>query len=108
MNHQIRDNEEEVIDDPNCHEGRLRAFKHERGNWATYVYIPLPIELFDELQDSCLEEFRDIIEFKRFSAIHISLSKTNVLPYHQIAPFVSCLEDVLKTVTRYDLPYLIN
>lgn len=30
----------EVMDDPNFHEGRIRSFPHERGNWATYVYIP--------------------------------------------------------------------
>lgn len=22
------------------HGGRIRSFKHERGNWATYVYLP--------------------------------------------------------------------
>lgn len=28
------------IDDPNEHDGRTRSFPHERGNWATYLYIP--------------------------------------------------------------------
>lgn len=27
------------LDDPAEHDGRVRSFKHERGNWATYVYI---------------------------------------------------------------------
>lgn len=30
---------EEHFDDPNLHDGRLRSFPHERGNWATYAYI---------------------------------------------------------------------
>lgn len=30
---------EEIEDDPTLHDGRIRSFKHERGNWATLVYI---------------------------------------------------------------------
>jgi len=30
---------EEVIDNPLDHDGRVRSFKHERGNWATLIYI---------------------------------------------------------------------
>lgn len=100
LNVQTQEKEEEVLDDPNRHEGRLRSFKHERGNWATYVYIPLSVELFDELQDHCIEQFKDNIDFKKLSSIHISLSKTIVLPYHQIEPFVGCLEQALKVIKR--------
>jgi Uncharacterised conserved protein len=27
-------------DDPALHGGRIRSFAHERGNWASLVYIP--------------------------------------------------------------------
>lgn len=27
-------------EDSSLHGGRIRSFKHERGNWATYVYVP--------------------------------------------------------------------
>lgn len=27
-------------EDRSLHGGRIRSFKHERGNWATYVYLP--------------------------------------------------------------------
>ncbi|KAM6058093.1 U6 snRNA phosphodiesterase 1 isoform 3-T3 [Chlamydotis macqueenii] len=32
--------EEAVKDDSSRHGGRLRGFPHERGNWATHVYLP--------------------------------------------------------------------
>ena len=34
-----------VSDDTHNHQGKIRSFKHERGNWATFVCIP-----YDELQ----------------------------------------------------------
>jgi len=27
-------------DEPDSHQGRSRLFEHERGNWATYIYVP--------------------------------------------------------------------
>ena len=37
-------------DDPLNHDGRVRSFKHERGNWATYVYIPgMWIDLYSSI-----------------------------------------------------------
>lgn len=27
-------------EDQSLHGGRIRSFKHERGNWATYVFFP--------------------------------------------------------------------
>ena len=33
-------------DDPSLHEGRIRSFAHERGNWASLVYIPRNLLLF--------------------------------------------------------------
>lgn len=34
------DPEEAVSDDSSRHGGRVRCFPHERGNWATHVYLP--------------------------------------------------------------------
>lgn len=49
----FRDEEEKerVVDDCSKHGGRLRTFPHERGNWATHVYMPcksLDVFLFSE------------------------------------------------------------
>ena len=30
---------EEVEEEPSEHGGRVRSFKHERGNWATLIYL---------------------------------------------------------------------
>lgn len=32
--------EEGPEDDSTKHGGRIRSFPHERGNWATHIYIP--------------------------------------------------------------------
>jgi len=37
-----------VLDDSEQHEGRIRSFKHEQGNWATFVCIPYSEMQFDE------------------------------------------------------------
>jgi hypothetical protein len=34
------DKEKDHEDDPSKHGGRVRTFAHEKGNWATLVYIP--------------------------------------------------------------------
>lgn len=36
----FRESEEQWTDNSEEHEGKLRSFQHERGNWATYVYFP--------------------------------------------------------------------
>jgi hypothetical protein len=28
------------MDDPSVHGYKIRSFPHERGNWATFVYLP--------------------------------------------------------------------
>lgn len=38
--HMFLDTEEEPEDDREKHGGRVRTFPHERGNWATHVYVP--------------------------------------------------------------------
>jgi hypothetical protein len=31
---------QEVVDDPSQHGNRIRNFPHERGNWASFIYLP--------------------------------------------------------------------
>lgn len=34
------DEDDPQTEESSLHGGRVRSFKHERGNWATYVYFP--------------------------------------------------------------------
>uniref|UniRef100_A0A8C7KZQ7 U6 snRNA phosphodiesterase n=1 Tax=Oncorhynchus kisutch TaxID=8019 RepID=A0A8C7KZQ7_ONCKI len=40
------EDEDPLTDDSMQHGGRIRSFKHERGNWATYVYFPCKCLIF--------------------------------------------------------------
>lgn len=84
-------NHEEVIDNPLDHDGRIRSFKHERGNWATLVYI-------DYTTNNCLHAWMKSIldelpvQGEIISSLHISLSRTLVLKFHWIESFVEGLK----------------
>ena len=45
----------DVSNDPLKHQGRIRSFKHEQGNWATYVCIPFEKLLQDEFYEHVIE-----------------------------------------------------
>ncbi|XP_075962716.1 U6 snRNA phosphodiesterase 1 isoform X2 [Anarhichas minor] len=90
-------------EESSLHGGRVRSFQHERGNWATYVYLPYhPEEEFGELLEELLsaagvhgavwtpqEEF------------HLSLSQTVVLRHHWIQPFNQSLRAGLVHCKRF-------
>ncbi|XP_068458467.1 U6 snRNA phosphodiesterase 1 [Clinocottus analis] len=90
-------------EESSLHGGRIRSFKHEQGNWATYVYLPYhPEEEFGELLEELLllagaqgavwtpqEEF------------HLSLSQTVVLRHHWIQPFNQSLRAGLVLCKRF-------
>uniref|UniRef100_A0A1A9VPK2 U6 snRNA phosphodiesterase n=1 Tax=Glossina austeni TaxID=7395 RepID=A0A1A9VPK2_GLOAU len=96
----------EVIDEPSLHEGRVRGFKHERGNWATYVFVPISGDLLEDLQESCLTQISKLTDFKTCAEFHISLSKTIVLQYHLIDAFVECLEGAIQNCQSF--PVALN
>ncbi|KAM8799440.1 U6 snRNA phosphodiesterase 1 [Eudromia elegans] len=85
------------------HGGRVRTFPHERGAWATFVYLPCaaPEELAELLElvvrrarahGAPLEPMRDL---------HVSLSQSVVLRYHWIQPFVQALKERLAAFRRF-------
>lgn len=93
----------EHIDDVSKHAGRVRSFRHERGNWASYVYAAFhPCEEFWEM----LEEMESVarkhgIVLNKMEEFHISLSQTVVLRHHWIHLFVQSLRDRLCSVRRF-------
>uniref|UniRef100_A0ABM5EU38 U6 snRNA phosphodiesterase n=1 Tax=Pogona vitticeps TaxID=103695 RepID=A0ABM5EU38_9SAUR len=94
---------EAVVDDASKHGGRLRTFPHERGNWATYVYVPYePQEDFWDLLQLLLLHARVYVSsLTTMTEFHISLSQSVVLRYHWISPFVLSLKERLAAFQRF-------
>lgn len=95
----FRDAEHLQSDDSFQHGGRIRSFQHERGNWATYVYLQYKpeevfLELLDELRVCTAAHGVTLTPAEEF---HISFSQTVVLRHHWIQPFVQKLRSALAT-----------
>ncbi|XP_065517439.1 U6 snRNA phosphodiesterase 1 isoform X1 [Lathamus discolor] len=95
--------EEAVTDDSSRHGGRVRSFPHERGNWATHVYLPYRVrEEFLELLELLVYRARSHVpSLSAMEEFHLSLSQCVVLRYHWIQPFVSGLRVRLAAFHRY-------
>ncbi|XP_048461959.1 U6 snRNA phosphodiesterase 1 [Rhincodon typus] len=94
---------EEELDDSAKHDGRIRSFPHQRGNWATLVYLEYyPEEEFIELIDLLLTHLQTLrLPMARLAEFHISLSQTVVLRYHWINIFVESLKEKLSSFDRF-------
>ncbi|KAM9352492.1 U6 snRNA phosphodiesterase 1 [Symphorus nematophorus] len=90
-------------EDSALHGGRVRSFKHERGNWATYVYLPYhPEEEFGELLEELLSVARAHgVVLTPQEEFHLSLSQTVVLRHHWIQPFTQSLRAGLLHYKRF-------
>ncbi|XP_063052996.1 U6 snRNA phosphodiesterase 1 [Engraulis encrasicolus] len=95
--------EEQWVDDSGKHRGRVRSFQHERGNWATYVFLPCtPDEVFSELLDELTDLAASMdVALTRAEELHISLSQTVVLRHHWIQPFVESLKSSLAAIQGF-------
>ncbi|XP_048726682.2 U6 snRNA phosphodiesterase 1 isoform X3 [Caretta caretta] len=99
----FRDQEEEVTDDSSKHGGRVRNFPHERGNWATYVYLPCEIqEELLELRELLVSHARRYtVSLTAMEEFHVSLSQSVVLRYHWINPLVQSLKEHVASFYRF-------
>ncbi|XP_066493656.1 U6 snRNA phosphodiesterase 1 isoform X1 [Tiliqua scincoides] len=99
----FKDQEEVVVDDSSKHGGRVRTFPHERGNWATHVYVPYdaPEDFLDLLQLLLLHARTYITSLTAMTEFHISLSENVVLRHHWINPFVQSLKERLTSFHRF-------
>lgn len=95
--------EDPETEDSSLHEGRIRSFRHERGNWATHVFFPyFPDEEFLELLDEMMEVAASHgVPLTRVEDYHLSLSQTVVLKHHWIQPFVQSLRTGLAHCRRF-------
>ncbi|XP_039088615.1 U6 snRNA phosphodiesterase isoform X1 [Hyaena hyaena] len=101
--HMFLGTEEGHEDDSAKHGGRVRTFPHERGNWATHVYVPYETtEEFLDLLDTLLPCAQTHVpRLVRMEAFHLSLSQSVVLRHHWILPFVQALKDRMASFQRF-------
>ncbi|KAM6972928.1 U6 snRNA phosphodiesterase 1 [Aplochiton taeniatus] len=94
---------EEEPEDGSQHGGRIRSFKHENGNWATYVYLPyFPEEDFEELLAAvCAAAAAHGVVLTQQKEFHVSLSQTVVLRHHWIQPFTQLLKKSVEGCSRF-------
>ncbi|XP_048211443.1 U6 snRNA phosphodiesterase 1 isoform X2 [Perognathus longimembris pacificus] len=95
--------EEGPEDDSTKHGGRIRTFPHERGNWATHIYIPYEArEEFLDLLDVLLPHAQTYEpRLVRMEEFHLSLSQSVVLRHHWILPFVQSLKDHVASFQKF-------
>ncbi|XP_053948065.1 U6 snRNA phosphodiesterase 1 [Anastrepha ludens] len=92
------------MDDPTDHAGRVRSFKHERGNWATYVYIAVRLDELEDLQEVCQEALAGTVsDLHAVDDLHMSLSRTVVLQYHHIDSFVESLRNAIEVNASFSI-----
>ncbi|KAK0087983.1 hypothetical protein PV325_013532 [Microctonus aethiopoides] len=106
MNEKYHEDVISMIPDENQadkHEGRTRSFKHERGNWATLVYIPyLPGDSLTKWMLSTLE----LLPIKGKLIIdeaHMSLTRTLILKFHWIESFVESMKKICRNINKFNL-----
>ncbi|XP_077452351.1 U6 snRNA phosphodiesterase 1 [Stigmatopora argus] len=94
---------EAQTEDSVLHNGRVRSFKHERGNWATYVYFPYtPEEEFGELMEALMSTAAAIgVVLMPQKEFHLSVSQTVVLRHHWIQPFIQSLKAGMVPCKRF-------
>lgn len=99
---QSQEHVDDDTDNPALHGGRIRSFKHERGNWATFVHIPIVTcaDQIEEFQLEAIEKLAPHIALQANDSLHLSLSKTVVLQYHQIDEFSRSLQHALHNIAR--------
>ncbi|XP_059617294.1 U6 snRNA phosphodiesterase 1 [Phlebotomus argentipes] len=93
-------------DVPEDHEGRIRSFAHERGNWATFCFIPFPLsEGIKNLQAHIrvLAKENLSLDLTEAKELHVSLTKTVVLRHHWIESFIASLQHRLQHCRKFPL-----
>lgn len=97
---------EELSAAASSHDGRVRSFAHERGNWATYLYIDCKFAENDTINalQNRLNQYaanKLNLSFRQFDAVHISLTRTLVLRHHWIELFVKAINSSLVDIRKY-------
>ncbi|GIY93089.1 u6 snRNA phosphodiesterase [Caerostris extrusa] len=81
---------EELDEDCTKYSGKIRSFPHERGVWATYVYIEQAVSICG-------------IDLQIPEDFHVSLTKTLKLRHHLIVPFIDTLKSKLSHYYQFKI-----
>jgi hypothetical protein len=92
-------------DDTSRHGGRSRQFPHVRGNWPTFIYIPISFDddfntLVMKLNDklTSLEgEGYPTMHLLSSDEFHLSLSRTFPIRHHWIDPLTTSLRTQIES-----------
>ncbi|CAL4106764.1 unnamed protein product, partial [Meganyctiphanes norvegica] len=94
------------IDDPSQHQGRVRSIAHERGNWASFIFIPLHLGVYEASFSSFLASLAAVCQdqdltLQTSTDLHISLSRTLILYLHWIQPLKDYFNQRLRLVPKF-------
>ncbi|XP_058817360.1 U6 snRNA phosphodiesterase 1 [Topomyia yanbarensis] len=92
--------------DSSKHQGRIRSFAHERGIWASYVFVDYnDVDPISDFQQLIIEKISNDLKLKleRVDKLHLSLTKTFVLRHHNISAFVETIRCVLRENKRFPI-----
>lgn len=100
----LNDRTDQPIDFPHQHNERIRSFPHERGNWASYVFIAVePTLSLQSFIDVVCATFDESINLKRNNDLHVSLSKTVVVKHHWIDSISLSVQSIAHSLARFSI-----
>lgn len=94
--------------DPDQHQGRQRSIKHERGIWATFLYIPVPLsdpieETQNRIQNYCQKTLN--LQTEKMEILHVSVTKLLILKHHWIESFIKTITDKMKCLSSFNIAF---
>lgn len=104
----MKGDSDETSDNPDQHQGRQRSVKHERGIWATFLYIPVPLadpieDSQNRIKDYCHETLN--LELETMENLHISVTKLLILKHHWIQSFVDTIAEKIKCLSPFKISF---
>lgn len=82
--------------------------KHERGIWATFLYIPVPlVDAIEGTQNRIKDYCQDtlLLQLETIEHLHISVTKLLILKHHWIQSFVDTITDKIKCLSSFKISF---
>eukprot|EP00743_Colponemidia_sp_Colp-15_P005313 GILK01005713.1.p1 GENE.GILK01005713.1~~GILK01005713.1.p1 ORF type:complete len:265 (-),score=21.07 GILK01005713.1:183-977(-) len=89
-------------DDQSRHHGRKRTFEHVEGQFATHIYIVVPVAAVEALTGRAIDMLQQasgqtspVVTPLNCNELHLSLSRTFTVQFHLIEPLLARLQQEL-------------